>query len=80
MNEAAAQAQQSLATPARRRRGQVAWLATVGCSTLLIVLAEARGTNVVGLGLAAPNLILTVSVLAVGVGCLIAAVVVAIRH
>jgi hypothetical protein len=80
MNEAAAQAQRSLATPTRRRRGQVAWLATVGCSTVLIVLAEARRTNVVGLGLAAPNLILTVSVLAVGVGFLIAAVVVAIRH
>jgi hypothetical protein len=80
MREAAAQAQRSLATPARRRRGQVVWRATVGFSTLLVGLAQARSSNVVGLGLAAPNLIPNIGVLAVGVVSLIAAVVVALRH
>ena len=80
MREAAAQAERSLATPARHRRGQVVWLATVGFSALIIGLAGARGSNVVGIGLAAPNLIPTIGPLAVGVVSLGAAVVVAIRH
>ena len=79
MKEAAAKAQRSLATPARRRRGQVVWLATVGFSALIIGLAEARSTYV-GPALSAPNLIATISPLAAGVVCLIAAVVVAVRR
>lgn len=80
MREAAAQAQRSLATPARRRRRQFVWLVTLGFSTLLVGLAQARGSNVVGLGMAAPNLISDVVTLALGVVFSIAAVVVALRH
>jgi hypothetical protein len=80
MRERAARDQRALASPAWRRRGDALWLATAGFSGLLVGLAQARGYDVLALGIAAPRFWISLVTVAFGVGALMASLVVAIRR
>jgi hypothetical protein len=55
MDAQAAHDQRLIASPARRRRAMVVWLAVLGSSCLLIGLAQARGHNLLSLDLTDPS-------------------------
>lgn len=80
MRDQAAQDQRLLASPARRRRGTAVWLATAGFSGLLIGAAQARGYDLLALGVAAPRFWLSVGALASGATALVGSLVIAIRR
>jgi hypothetical protein len=80
MRKKAANDQQLLATPTRRRRGRVIWLATSSVSVLVTSLARARADDVSALPVSDPRLWVTLALLIMGALLLMAALVVAIRH
>lgn len=78
MREQAARDQRLLVNPARRRRAEVVWLASVAFSGLLIGVTQVRGDDLFALRLTDPGVLLAVGALAFGgvalVGCLVVAV------
>ena len=80
MNDEAAIDQRTLATPARRRRGTIVWLVSLGVVSLFMGFAQGIGSDVTVHGLADPRAWLALVELALGGATLVGAVVLAWRR
>lgn len=80
IRDQAALDQRLLATPERRRRGEIVWLLVMAFSGLVIGGTSVRGYDLASLPLASPDVWLAIAALTLGVCSLVGAVILAIRR